>query len=73
MQQTAETGATMVAKATPPAVVIGMQLMGYTVDDWIKWITLVYVVLMALHKVWQMSWGAYKFWILKQRGGRDGD
>lgn len=70
-QSTAETGTAMAAKAAPPVVVIGAQLMGYPVDDWIKWVTLAYVVLMLLHKAWQIGWGAYKFWVLKQRGSDD--
>jgi uncharacterized membrane protein YcjF (UPF0283 family) len=67
MNPTAETGASMVAKATPPIAVIGAQFAGIPVDDWVKWVTLAYVVLMLLHKVWQVGYEAYRFWILKER------
>lgn len=74
-QQTGETATTMTAKAAPPIAVLGMQLMGVAVDDWIKWITLAYVVLMLLHKVWHMGLEAYRFWVLKKRDAdiKDGE
>lgn len=70
-QQTTETGAVMIAKAAPPVTVTTAMLAGIPVDTWIKWCTLAYVVLMLLHYMWKMGWGAYKFWVLKNRGSDD--
>jgi hypothetical protein len=70
-QQTTETGATMIAKAAPPVTVTTAMLAGVPVDDLIKWCTLAYVTLMLLHYVWKVSWGAYRFWVLKKRDGND--
>ena len=35
----------------------------------VQWVTLAYVCLMLVHKIWQMGWEAYRFWWLKKRGG----
>jgi hypothetical protein len=67
LQQGQETVTTISAKAAPPAAVIGMQLMGVAVDDWIKWVTLAYVCLMVAHKLWHMGLEMYRFWVLKDR------
>ncbi len=61
----------MAAKAGPPVAVVGANFAGFPVADWVQWITLAYVILMVLHKAWQMGWEAYKFWVLKQRGDSD--
>ncbi|HJV75471.1 MAG TPA: hypothetical protein VJ654_14690, partial [Noviherbaspirillum sp.] len=50
----AETGAVMSMKAAPPVTVTGAMLAGVAVDDWIKWATLLYVVMMITHKGWHM-------------------
>ena len=70
-QSTAETGTAMAAKAAPPLAVVGANILGWPVPDLVQYVTLAYVVLMLLHKVWQIGWGAYKFWVLKQRNGPD--
>jgi hypothetical protein len=57
----------MAAKAAPPIAVLGANFMGYPVADWVQWLTLLYVVLMLLHKTWQMGYEAYRFWILGER------
>lgn len=44
----------MTVKATPPAAVIGANLVGMPVAEWVQWATLVYVVMMIAHKGWQM-------------------
>ncbi len=66
-QQAADTMATMAAKAAPPIAVVSANIAGWPVPDLVQWITLAYVFLMFCHKAWQMGWGAYKFWVLKQR------
>jgi ABC-type uncharacterized transport system permease subunit len=66
-QQTAETGATMTAKAAPPLAVVGANIAGWNVPDAVQWLTLAYVVLMVVHKLWQMGLEAYRFWVLKKR------
>lgn len=65
-QQTAETGVTMTAKATPPLAVVGANLAGIPVSDWVQYVTLAYVVVMLAHKVW--SW--YREWKPKRRAPR---
>lgn len=60
-QQT-ETVTTISVKAAPPLAVISAQLAGLAVDDWIKWITLIYVALMLVHKMWVMGLEVYHFW-----------
>lgn len=55
------------AKATPPAVVAGMTVAGYTLNDIVLLVTLFYVLL-------QISFLLYKWWRLstEQKTG-DGD
>lgn len=67
-QHTTETGAAMAAKAAPPIAVVGANVAGWNVPDLVQWVTLGYVSLMLVHQAWKMGWGAYKFWVLKQRG-----
>lgn len=48
---TAETGATLLAKAAPPASVSLATLAGVQVSELVLWATLIYTVLMIGHKV----------------------
>lgn len=66
-QQSAETGGTMAAKAAPPIAVVGANIAGWNVPDIVQYITLAYVSLMLLHKMWHMGLEAYRFWWLKKR------
>lgn len=43
----------MAAKAVPPVTVVGATLVGLPLDDWIKYATLIYVVVMAGHQLWK--------------------
>lgn len=58
-QQTAETGVVMAAKAAPPMTVIGANVAGVPIADWVQYATLVYVVMMIVHKGWTM-WREWK-------------
>lgn len=62
MSHSTETGIAMGAKAAPPVTVIGAQLAGIPVADWVQWATLFYVLVMAAHKCW--SW--YHEWRAKK-------
>jgi hypothetical protein len=62
-----ETTAAIAAKASPPIAVVGAQFAGWSVPDFVQWLTLLYVALMLLHKLWTMGLEAYRFWILKKR------
>jgi hypothetical protein len=53
-QQTAETGAAIVAKAAPPAGVSLATIAGLQVNEILLWATLVYTVLMIGHKLYQI-------------------
>jgi hypothetical protein len=48
---TAETGATLIAKAAPPASVSLATLAGVQVSELVLWATLIYTVLMIGHKL----------------------
>lgn len=48
---TAETGATLIAKAAPPASVSLATLAGFQVSELVLWATLIYTVLMIGHKL----------------------
>lgn len=50
----AESASAMAAKAAPPVAVVGAHAAGITVPEAIQIATLVYVVLMIVHKVWHM-------------------
>ena len=52
----------MAAKIAPPATIAGASLAGIHVSEWVLWLTLVYTVLMILHKLWQMGKEAWEFW-----------
>lgn len=51
---TAETGATLIAKAAPPATVSLATMAGVPVSEILLWATLFYTVLMIGHKLWQI-------------------
>ncbi len=53
-QQTAETGAAIVAKAAPPAGVSLATVAGIQVNEILLWVTLIYTVLMIGHKLYQI-------------------
>lgn len=53
-QTTAETGATILAKAAPPATVSLATVMGVQVSELVLWATLIYTALMIGHKIWQI-------------------
>jgi hypothetical protein len=53
-QQTAETGAAIIAKAAPPAGVSLATVAGIQVNEILLWATLVYTVLMIGHKLYQI-------------------
>lgn len=62
MQHQAETTTAMVTKLAPPAGVLGAQIAGIHVADWIQWLTLIYIVLLIIHKLWAMGKEAWEFW-----------
>lgn len=70
-QQSSDTATSVAVKATPPLAVIGATLAGISVDDWIKWVTLAYVCLLLLHKLWHMALEWHAFWIKKERHHAD--
>ena len=49
-----ESGATAVAKLSPPASVSLATIAGYPVSDIVLWATLFYTVLLIAQKLWQM-------------------
>lgn len=57
-----ETGGAIAAKLAPPATVLGVQVAGIHVADWIQWLTLLYLALMIAHKLWSMGLEAWRFW-----------
>lgn len=52
----------MTVKATPPVAVVGANVMGLQISDWVQYATLVYVVIMACHHLWKWhrEWKAAK-------------
>jgi hypothetical protein len=50
-QQTSETAGAMLAKATPPASVSIVTLSGVPVSELVLWATLIYTLLMIVHKM----------------------
>ena len=49
-----ESISTMTAKAAPPLTVVGANLAGIPIADWVQIVTLIYVIVMLGHKIW--SW-----------------
>lgn len=62
-----ETAAAMTARLAPPATVLGAQIAGIHVADWIQWLTLLYLILMVAHKLWSMGLEARKLWRKRRR------
>jgi len=54
LQQTTETGATMVAKSAAPITVSIATIAGYQVSEILLWATLIYTVLMIGHKLYSI-------------------
>lgn len=52
--QTTDSAVAMVTKASPPVGVSLASVVGFHVHDLILWTTLVYTVMMIIHKGWQM-------------------
>lgn len=50
------------AKVTPPATVIGAEFIGMHVADWVQWLTLLYLLLLVVHKLWAMLSEALAYW-----------
>ena len=59
MQQATETGAALTAKIVPPVSVIGAEVVGFHVPEMIQVMTLIYIVLLVIHKTWHM-WKEWK-------------
>lgn len=53
--QSVETGAAVVAKASPPITVSIATLAGYNVSELLLWATLIYTVLMIGHKMYAIA------------------
>jgi hypothetical protein len=63
-----ETTAAVAAKLAPPVTVLGAHIAGFTVADWIQWLTLIYLILLVAHKIWRIAcevgeWLKSKKWI----------
>lgn len=56
----------MAAKIAPPATIAGASLAGIQVSDWVMWATLIYTILMIVHKLWKMGFEAWEFWMDKR-------
>jgi hypothetical protein len=54
LQQTTETGVSMVTKAAAPVTVSLATVSGYAVSDILLWATLIYTILMITHKLYSM-------------------
>ena len=54
--------AAMTAKVAPPASVIGATWLGFSVPEWIQIATLVYVILLVTHKLFEMVRDGWKWW-----------
>ena len=53
-EQTTDTAAALIAKATPPVGVSLATVAGYQVSEVLLWATLIYTVLMICHKLYQI-------------------
>lgn len=49
---TAESGATIIAKAAPPVSISIASVAGYQISEVLLWATLIYTVLMIGHKIY---------------------
>jgi hypothetical protein len=54
LQQTTETGVSMVTKAAAPVTVSLATVSGYAVSDLLLWATLIYTLLMIAHKLYSI-------------------
>lgn len=54
LSDVAEPIATMAVKAAPPVAVVSAHAAGITVPEAIQYVTLLYVSLLTLHKLWHM-------------------
>jgi hypothetical protein len=52
--QTVESGASLAAKVAPPASVSLATVAGYQISELVLWATLIYTVLMIVHKLMTM-------------------
>ena len=48
------------AKLSPPIGVLGSQAMGAQLQTWILWGTLIYTILLIVHKIFQIGKDIYK-------------
>ena len=53
-------------KLSPPATVLGVEVSGVNVQEWILWATLLYTILLIAHK-------GFQFWkeVVRFRNGQD--
>lgn len=65
-QEHAETGAAIVTKMAPPVSVLGAKFAGMNISDLVLWLTLIYTLLLVLHKLWRMGLEAHRFWFKRQ-------
>jgi len=54
LQQTTETGASMITKAAAPVTVSIASVAGYQVSELLLWATLIYTILMIGHKLYSI-------------------
>jgi hypothetical protein len=59
-----ETASTAAAKLSPPAAVLGAHILGMSVADWIQWLTLFYLILLVVHKLWSMWKELNEYWFV---------
>ena len=69
----AETGAAIAGKISPPVAVLGAKFAGMNISDMVLWLTLIYTVLLVVHKLWRMGLEAHRFWFQKQPTSLDDD
>lgn len=72
-QEQAETGAAIVGKLSPPVAVLSAKFAGMNISDMVLWLTLIYTVLLVVHKLWRMGLEAHRFWFQKRADPVDDD
>ena len=50
----AESAAEIAVKAAPPVTVTAASIFGYPVSNVLLWLTLIYTVMMIIHKAWTL-------------------
>jgi hypothetical protein len=65
LSQQTETGASMIAKASPPVAVVSAKLCGITLPDIVQWLTIIYLAILIGHKSWQI----FKEWHSGRKSG----